>query len=165
MQFTVRDLMSSEPAAVRWGASIEAAMTHLLDCDASELYVVDDERRLLGVVPDFALLKARLMDIAVCDPVERIMTSGVSTIAPTALAEEVAPRFREGRCRQMAVTDAGRLVGQIARRDVLWMLRMRDEMHSPTAAVPAAAEPFSTIRAPRFLQSGRPLSAASRRSV
>ncbi len=165
MQFTVRDLMSSEPAAVRLDETIEAALNYLLDCDASELYVVDGERRLLGVVPDFALLKARLMDVSAGDPVERIMTAGVATVAPTAPALEIAPLFREGRCRQLAVVVEGMLIGQIARRDVLWLLRMGDAANLPAAHLPAATEPVSTIPAPRFLQSARSPSRASFRRV
>lgn len=158
MQFTVRELMSSEPTAVPQGETIESALWHLLDCDAAELYVVDESRRLLGVVPDFALLKARLLDVPATEPVERIMIAGVATVGSATLASEVAPLFREGRCRQMPVVDAGILVGQVSRREILWMLRMTDAVRvRPSATILPESVDGAVVPAPRYLQAARPV--------
>ena len=118
----VQQVMTPAPV-VRQTASLADVLTVLTLQPAGEAYVTDEADRLLGVVPDYAVVKARLLNSDGCG-VCQMMTSHIETIAPRQSMAEVAPLFRESWHQQMPVVDQGRLVGCLRRSDVLrWLCR------------------------------------------
>ena len=128
MQVTVRDLMTSQPLTIGEQVTVEEATRKTLDLAVSELYVVDENNRLQGTVSDFALLKARLASSDPQEPVARIMSRSMLLLNPGMRLEEVVGFFRESCYPRLAVVEGGRLVGQLARRDVLRALVVLEEI-------------------------------------
>ena len=122
MQKSVCELMSVDFVSVSSQMRLDEALEMLVDADATELCVIDDEGRLEGIVTDYELLKASLTG----DLQERTITSYVSravTIVPaTATMQQVVPLFRDGVCSRAYVCDAGKVVGRLARATVLRFL-------------------------------------------
>jgi predicted transcriptional regulator len=123
MQTTVQEVMAKRPVTIDQHASIDEALDLLLQEAVSELYVTGDSGRLVGVVPDYELLKAQLAQVACSTAVETLMSRSFVTTDPRCLLSALAPIFRESYCRRIAVVDNGQLVGQIDRRHVIASLR------------------------------------------
>lgn len=128
MQVTVRDLMTSEPLTIRELATVEEATRMILDRAVTELYVVDENGCLLGTVSDFTLLKARIVN---CDPDELVtqyISRHMQLLNPDMRLDEVAGYFRESCCAKLAVVEAGHVVGQLSRRDILRAMVVLEEL-------------------------------------
>lgn len=119
MRITVRDLMTLSPITVDATATIGETIAIVLDGAIGEVYVCDDDGRLLGAVTDYALLKAQLAQTDPTDPVERIMSRNFLMLHPDALIEQVAGQFRESSQSRVAVVEQGRVIGQLGRGSVL----------------------------------------------
>ena len=148
MQITVRDLMTGQPTTVGADDTIDETMRTLLRAEASEVYVTDDGNRLLGIVPDYELLKARLARMPGDEMIETIMIRALATVHPDSPVDALAPAFRESRHRSIAVCEAGRLVGQVQRRDIL---RLHETLQDLGLETPRAESP-ADIRTPRFMR-------------
>lgn len=150
MRITVRDMMT--PAAVAGAASsVAAARSTLLRWNATELFVVDRNGRLMGVVPDYEFLKAELAGGRGDAPVTDLLSRKVETAEADADISTVLPKLREGWCGKIAVVEGGRLVGKVGRGDVL---RLVLHLRSAAAMTEAAAE-RQIIAEPHFRKRGR----------
>lgn len=116
---TIGELPLGNVVTIAPDATLDAAFLALLATDATELYVVDDQGQLAGIVPDYELLKARLAGDDCGATVARFMSSHVLCYtAETPIAAAVAD-FRNGFHTRAAVLENGRLIGQITRSGVL----------------------------------------------
>jgi CBS domain-containing protein len=116
---TAGAIMTPNLVTVRPEDSIEEAVKLLLENEISGLPVVDDAGKLVGVITEFALL-AVAYDRRVKDhTVRQHMTRDLITVELDAPIRRVADLCIVHRIRRLPVTDEGRLVGVIARRDVL----------------------------------------------
>ena len=112
-------LMSPEVVAIHESATVEDAIQHIRksihDEKAFELYVVDDHRHLVGVVP--------LRRLLVADPRTRILTvrtEEVVSVTPETDREDVARVVAKYDLVSVPVVDAQhRLVGTISVDDVI----------------------------------------------
>ncbi len=59
MRLTVADLMTTA-VTISPQATLTAALKLLISSKAQELYVVGPRKKLLGILPDYELLKAQL---------------------------------------------------------------------------------------------------------
>ena len=117
--------MDSEPCTISPQSSIQTAMEMLVSFGKSFLFVVDDNLTLLGVIPDYELLKARMTGIELSDPVQQLLCYSVNIISPLAPLPEAASLLRESRYRHFAVVDQGVLVGEMSRERLLeWIVTM-----------------------------------------
>lgn len=158
MQITIQDLMTHQPASTHQTATIDEALQILLREEVGEIYVTDDSSQLLGVVPDYELLKAKLTDIPGNRSVGTLMSANLASVSPNMYVAEVMPLFRDGRCQQLAVVDEGRLVGQISRRDILRLVATLEQLDSKPESVQEethSAAPVEPLRGPRFLRVAR----------
>jgi CBS-domain-containing membrane protein len=157
MNWTARDLMQADPATIGADATIDQATAVLLQRDTGEVFVTDPERHLLGVVPDYALLKARLSGVCPETTVERIMSRSLTTARPDQAIDDLATAFREGRYWQLPVVERGCLLGCVSRREVLRLLTaasaVQQGLEQPPAADSEFAAPAAAARLPKFLQS------------
>ena len=154
MQITVKDLMAQCPATLCQDATLNEALQMFMDEAVGELYVTDPSGQLVGVVPDYELLKAQLTRPPLSERVETLMSTNVETTHPDSPVAALAPQFREGRCRKMAVVDNGRIVGQIGRHDVLRLmvtLQALDTDHEHDQE-PANPPPVMEMRCPQFMR-------------
>lgn len=135
---TLADLDYTLTVTVAPDDSAATALEKLLEADATEVYVIDDERRLVGIVPDYELLKAHLNGGWTELTVDQMMSHRVLCFTAQTTVAEAAKSFREGQHSRAAILDHGRLCGQITRTDLLRAFCPRSE-----------PKPFA---APKFLQ-------------
>jgi CBS domain-containing protein len=152
--------MECQPAAIRPEATLTAALELLWQENVEELYVTDALGRLLGVLPDYELLKATLNGDGAEQRVEDLMTRSLVVFAPTLPVLEAARAFRDARHRHVAVAVQGRLVGRNARTGVLRALA--DSTRRNLRVLVSESPGESSVTAvppnrPRFLDNQRTL--------
>jgi CBS domain-containing protein len=128
---TAGDIMTRELVTVRPNDSIEEAIQLLLDEEISGLPVVVDDGKLVGIVTEFALLATVYDQHVKNQTVAQHMTRELITVDIADPVSRVADLCIVHRVRRVPVMQDGRLVGLVARRDVL------RELHD--AALPAYA--------------------------
>jgi CBS domain-containing protein len=112
-------IMTTDLVTVQPEASIEEAIELLLGQQISGLPVTDDDGRLVGVVTEFALLAVTYDRRVKNHTVSQHMTREVITVDIDDPVSRVADLCIVHRVRRVPVMKDGRLVGVIARRDVL----------------------------------------------
>ena len=154
MQITVKDLMSQCPATLYQDATLNEALQMFMAEVVGELYVTDQSGQLVGVVPDYELLKSQLTCLPLSERVETLMSTNVKTTHPGSLVAALAPQFREGHCRKMAVVDNGRIVGELSRHDVLRLmvtLQALDATDENDQEL-THSSPVTEMRGPQFMR-------------
>ena len=135
MRMTVGDLMSLDFVKVSPECSADEALNILDRFEATELYVTDKLGRLLGVLPDYEVIKTQLSGEAREATVEQLMSRGIPVFKPESDAAEVARMFRDARFGRFPVVSAGRLVGVITRGDIVRLMAVLRRIDSPTKSV------------------------------
>ena len=149
MQVRVRDLMTVNPVSVMTGTSLQEAATQMILAESAEIYVIDQHQRLIGVVPDYEILKHKLMHQHLNDPIDSIMTVQLESLSPEDDALQLAHLFRDRRNSCMAVTEQGQLIGKLSCRDLFRTLMTLESLDSKTeqalqADTPVDVETSST---------------------
>lgn len=128
-----RDVMTRDVVTVGPHTSARYAAAVMAERGFAALPVVDDDGELVGIVAEADVLRDRLPrdprlhlrrdgDTGGEPPptlVHDVMTTAVRTVDATADVADVARVFVDDRLRSLPVTDGGRLVGIVSRRDVL----------------------------------------------
>ena len=127
---TAGAIMTTDLVTVRPDASIEEAIELLLAQQISGLPVTDDDGRLVGVITEFALLAVAYDRRVKNHTVSQHMTRDVITVDIDDPVSRVADLCIVHRVRRVPVMKDGRLMGVIARRDVLRAL-----VESPAACM------------------------------
>lgn len=155
MQGVARDLLSSRIVVIDAALPIARADALLLSHQADELFVTDSDGRLLGVVPDYALLRWRLLPDG-AQRVAEIMSAGVPTVAPDTPLIDIAVRLRMHVHARIPVAEQGRLLGVVTRRSLLQRLAsdQSNTLSGPIAAS-GGVSPAGRLAAPNFLKSVR----------
>ncbi len=142
-----RDMMNVEPPYCALDTSIEDISKRFVEEGISGMLVVDDEKRLLGVITESDLIdqQAKLhlpTAIAVFDMViplgeerfekelarmqaikaEDLMVTQVKTVESSAPLSEVASLMAESDVHHLPVLEDGFVVGMISRREVIQAL-------------------------------------------
>ncbi len=116
---SARDIMTEDVVTIQPESSIQEAIELLLLQRISGMPVTDSDGQLIGIVTEFALL-AIAYDQKVCqDTVAQHMTTDLFTVDADDPVNKVADLCIMHRVRRVPVLHDGRLVGLIARRDVL----------------------------------------------
>ena len=116
---TAGAIMTPNLVTVRPEASIEEAIELLLREQISGLPVLDDDDRLVGVITEFALLAIAYDRRVKNHTVGQHMTRDLITVDIDDPISRVADLCIVHRVRRVPVLKDGRMVGVIARRDVL----------------------------------------------
>jgi len=119
---TARAIMTEDVVTIDQEAAIGDAIELLLMQKISGLPVTDQAGRLIGIVTEFALLAIAYDDRVRNDTVGQHMTTELLTVGPDDPINKVADLCLVHRVRRVPVVENGRLVGLIARRDVLQSL-------------------------------------------
>lgn len=142
MQVQVRDLMTVEPASVLMGTSLQEAVELMIIAESSEIYITDEQLRLVGVVPDYEILKLKLMQQHLDVPIDSIMNVQIESLSPDDDALQLAYLFRDRRNSCMPVTENGQLAGKLSCRDLFRVIMALDAIE--LNAEPATVEPISS---------------------
>jgi CBS domain-containing protein len=116
---TAGAIMTSGLVTVRPDASIEEAIELVLREQVSGLPVLDEDGRLVGVITEFALLAIAYDRRVKNHTVSQHMTRDLITVDVDDPVSRVADLCIVHRVRRVPVIKDGRMVGIIARRDVL----------------------------------------------
>ena len=116
---TARDIMTEDLVTIRPTATVREAVEMLLSREISGLPVVDDGDRLVGIITEFALMAVAYDKKVLDEPVSQHMTTELLTVDVKDSVRKVADLCVVHRVRRVPVLKDGRLVGLVARRDVL----------------------------------------------
>ena len=119
---TAREIMRENVVTINLESSLEEAIELLLLQQISGLPVTDNEGHLVGIVTEFALLAIVYDNKIRQEPVSEHMTTEVLTIEADDPISKIVDMCIVHRVRRVPVMENGRLVGLIARRDVLKVL-------------------------------------------
>lgn len=128
----------------------------LIDERASDVYLIGRHGDLLGVVPDYELLKWRMLSNPRVARASQLMTPVTHVLSPRTTLLEAAMQLRLHHCRQLPVVDQGKLLGQIDRGTLLRAL---------SAAPLPDRPPLPVGNGPKFLQHAGSENAVSRSIV
>ena len=146
LQYQIRDVMTVDPIAISPKAKLREAEELFESHDFNGVPVVDNQRCLLGMLTKFDLLNAFRFDAHTLVPhyddimeqtVETVMTREPVTVAPQLPLSRLLQKLVEMRTKSLPVVENHRLVGIIAREDVLKALRRAAIQHE----IPAHEEP------------------------
>jgi len=118
----VRDYMMRDVVTVGPDTEITRVVSMLIEHDISGIVVVRDGDAVAGMVTERDCIGTATQSgyfDQLGGPVAEYMSAPVDTVGPDENLVDVAVRFTRSRYRRFPVVEAGRLVGIIARRDVL----------------------------------------------
>jgi CBS domain-containing protein len=139
LDYQVRDVMS-RPVTIALDTSLAEAERLLEKHGFNALPVVDAERRLIGWLTTLDLLRAfrftadsilPAYDEIMRKPVSGVMTSQPLTLTPRAPLTRVLEKMLGTRNKSFPVVEDERLVGIVAREDVMRALRRADAGERP----------------------------------
>ncbi len=132
LDYRVVDFMSTEPTVIGPETLVAAAERLFESHDFNALPVVDDSNRLLGLLTKLDLLRAFTFtpDSMIPDyeaimelPAERVMSLRPISVPPDTPLTRVLQRLVDTRSKSFPVVADGRLIGMIAREDILRAVR------------------------------------------
>ncbi len=116
---TAKDVMRTNIVTIRPDATLTEAVQMLLAHQISGLPVTDDSGFLVGIISEFALLAITYDRLSNRQPVRDHMSKHVISVTPDTPLKELADTFILHRIRRLPVTESGRLVGMVSRRELL----------------------------------------------
>ena len=139
LDYRAEDVMS-RAVVVRPEATLAEAEVILEKNRFNSLPVVDAGERLLGVVTSLDLLRAfafpedtilpRFSDV-MTRPVSSVMSRDAQTVCPRTPLTRVLQKLVDSRNKSFPVVDGDRVVGIVAREDVMLALRRAEEGWKP----------------------------------
>jgi CBS domain-containing protein len=139
LDYRVEDVMS-RPTSVGPCATLDSVEAIIEKYGFNALPVVDAAERVIGLVTSLDVLRAfTFPEDTILPPfeeimktrVEQVMTRDVMTVCPRTPLTRVLEKIRDTRNKSFPVVDGDRLVGVVAREDVLRALRQADRGIGP----------------------------------
>ncbi len=118
----VRDFMAKDLVVFTPEMDIYAAIDELVKSGISGAPIVDEERKLLGIISQKDCLRTLANGVfhnAPAGPVSEYMTEAVMSVGPDMDIFTVADLFLNNVYRRIPVVENEVVIGQISRRDVL----------------------------------------------
>jgi CBS domain-containing protein len=135
-QLTVGDLMTDQPRVTQADTPLRVAAVEMVQAGLGALPVVDEERRLVGLLGDRDLLRDLLTSVVLGSPIGKaspratdrrrrvrdVMTRQVLCVAPDQPLAEVVSLMVNKNVERVPVVSHGQLVGFLTRSDILRQL-------------------------------------------
>ena len=118
----VKDYMATKLVTFAPDLNVVEAMNQILNSGITAAPVVDESGSLVGILSEVDLMPVVIQDSYYDEPlgiVTDYMKTPVDTVDPNLDIYTLAERFIHEHRRRYPVVDAGKLVGQVSRRDVL----------------------------------------------
>lgn len=139
--FEVTDIMTTTVVTVSPDATMKEAAALLLRHRVSGVPVVDDDRRVLGVLSEFDLLRLVYSPEFEFDRVADHMSAKVLTVTEHDSLVDVVDLFLSNSIRRLPVVRDGKLIGLVSRHDLIrFVLMTRDRIASSQREKLAALE-------------------------
>jgi acetoin utilization protein AcuB len=158
MHGTVRAALCTDVVTIGPDAPLSAAEPLFVERRTPEVYVTSPCGLLLGILPDYEVLKMRLLGtLANAGRVADVMVTRVEAATLDTPLGEVACRLRVNVHSRMPVIDEGRLIGYVSRRELFAVLLAAEvDGESSRAATEINPEFRRHVpRAPMFLHNAR----------
>lgn len=142
LQYRVEDVMTPDPVSVGPQTRLRELETLFENHDFNGVPVVDDQQHLLGVLTQYDLLRAFGLSTRSIVPhyddimeqtAESVMTRDPISVPPDLPLSRLLQQLLERRNKSFPVTKEGRLLGIVAREDVLKALRRATQHGGPAA--------------------------------
>jgi Zn-dependent protease len=148
----VRRAMIEDFVSVRADAELREVANHVLRGFQPDYPVVDDGGRVVGVLPQGALLTGLSTD-GPSAPVGQYMRTDFKTAAPGEMLDRALARLQEGECPVLPVLDGERLVGLLTAENIGELVMIREAIKArrdrvPAPIGPAAAPPLDDRERP-----------------
>ena len=127
--FATTKFMKTEVLTARPEEPVRNLIGRMGQNKVSGLCVVDEQRRILGVITEYDLLRAFHED-RTDENVARFMSHDVVTVSEEATLEELIALFLEKSLRRVFVAEDGVLQGVISRRDLLFEALCRAQVNA-----------------------------------
>ena len=156
----VREVMSPPAASLPADAPLGVAVAEVLRTRTDRLWVTAPAGGVIGVLTDAALVRAEVRGVPAATPAGDL-AAPVTPLHAAADAAAAVHRLGERGEPRVPVVDAGRLVGELTRADVLGLVHSVRRVAAISAANPDAAPPTAAPAerrgpaAPRFLSRAR----------
>jgi CBS domain-containing protein len=121
--YQVQHVMTREVISVSPEATIDEAVSLLLDFKVSGLPVIDEQQRLLGIISEIDIIDLVYETDIEISKVRDHMTRDVRTLDCTASLDDAANIFCTQAIRRIPITQGGRVVGVVSRRDLIRFVR------------------------------------------
>ena len=118
----VKDYMATKLVTFAPDLNVVEAMNQILNSGITAAPVVDESGSLVGILSEVDLMPVVIQDSYYDEPlgiVSDYMKTPVDTVDPNLDIYTLAERFIHEHRRRYPVVGAGKLVGQVSRRDVL----------------------------------------------
>ena len=127
LPISIEDCMHKNPATVGARASIGEAIALIQSLKITGLTVVDEDKKVLGVISELDCLRAVLgavynEGIGDGGRVEEFMVKDVEFCTPDEDITSVAQDMLKNNRRRRPVVKDGKLVGQLSCRNILWAI-------------------------------------------
>ena len=119
----IKDIMTDHVFVVGPNATIDEAISLLLDNRVSGLPVVDDQGLLLGVITEFDIIDLVYNADIETSIVSDHMTKEVNSLDIEASLDDAASIFCNDSIRRVPIIQNGRLVGVLSRHDLIGFVR------------------------------------------
>ncbi|SDH59644.1 CBS domain-containing protein [Lentzea fradiae] len=121
-----RDIMSSPAITVTPQVPVRGAAALLVSHGFTALPVVDDEKRLVGIVTEADLLRNGWVEESGARTVGEVMTSPAESMDAGAQGSLIARVLVDDRIRCLPVVDGAEVIGVVTRRDLVRVLARTD---------------------------------------
>ena len=141
---TIGQVMNTQVAAIGADATVAEAIEFLTQHHIVGAPVVDDEGRLVGDLPELALIDV-VFDPDVKDaPVSKYMTVDVQSVGPDVPLSRAAKLFALYSFRRIPVVENGKLVGMLSPCDLMnYALRTGHLLTDPLVELIPSLAPIS----------------------
>jgi CBS domain-containing protein len=120
---TARTVMTTDVICVTMDTSIYEAIRVLVDNNVTGLPVIDEHRRLVGVVTEKDVLRLLYNVEDHQGTVEDFMSRHVVAFDQNDDLQAVVDSFKVNHFRRVPILDQGRLVGIVSRKDIVRYIR------------------------------------------
>ena len=118
---TAKEIMTKEVVSTRPSCQVDEVIRVLYHHGISGLPVLDDEKRVIGMVTEADILGRTTGQ----DTVEQIMSAPAHTVAEDSSLEDIATLLNEKKIKRVPVVSEDKLVGIVSRADVVRALASR----------------------------------------
>ncbi len=143
--YEVHDVMSADVRTISADVTVGEATRQLVDSQFSGMPVVDGEGRLVGIISEYQMLETLYSSHFRAKTVRDVMTKDVITVTPDTILSDATSLMMSHRIRRLPVVVDGKIVGIVARRDLLrYTIEAGDELWNFLDEIKAFACPSSS---------------------
>ena len=113
------DIMTTNVITAKKDMVLTDVIALLLRWHISAMPVVDDDDRIVGIVSEIDLVNLTFDGNAGDTTVEEVMVTDIVSFSPDTQLADLVQSFSKRHLRRVPITDKGKVVGIVSRRDIL----------------------------------------------